>query len=1647
MLASSPSKSGTWGTEFWATIIPFTFVVLVILSASPPIDALVRSVKSRPLFAAVLTLEEARALSSEDVLLEDQVPVRPPFWRTVVLSAVSFLLFLLWIGVACYSLAVDPGNKRNGTLQFLIGATWLYAAVRPVARPTATVPYDLLVFFGMRLISDVTLLAGLLYGSYARVTHSPPLTTTPLSVDLLGAAGVFVIILNMPFATLDARVKDDSDAKGKAASPEDYTTVWGWMTFRWLTPLLDLGMTKTLTEEDIWSLSPLQRARPLHIKFSRTGGRLFKRLLKTHSLELLVDILLSSVGVWLAYLKPYFLKLILDGLSAPADSSATRTKIYVYAFVSFAASICRSQVDANRLWVSRRASGRVRSELIASIYDKTLQRKHFSGTGDRRTSQADVGPSTDDTKNAREAADVGKIVNLMSGDVDRITQTVANLYFLYQCPLDILFAALFLYRLLGSAAFIGFLVLLLTWPLNDLAGKRAIGIQRGLSNARDKRMGALSELLSAIKLVKFFAWEDRWIQRVLHARHTELQCLVKARMNAVVFSLIQTCIPILVSVTSFLVFVGRGNELTVGIAFTAITLFDTIREPFKGIQTSLVQVLQARVALDRIGAYLDEDEVDEQVSTRKKRSMPSSGSEQGETGLGIVNGMFKWNEAEGNRPRDMNSLKPHNAERSGADPANDTSMVAGNSSFPTPPDSIHDRRFELKDINIRFPERKLTVITGPTGSGKTALLMALLGELTMLEGRLLMSKDASDVDEHGLSQTISYTAQSPWLQHRSIKDNILFGHPYDGKRYEAVLESCALKPDLEILEDGDETEIGVRGVSLSGGQKARVALARAVYAPSRYVLLDDPLSAVDSHTARFLFEKLLKGPLLSQRTVILVTHHVGLVLPAAHYLVRMLDGRMDIQGPVTELQERGILDVVVVAEERHAQQDEEQATQKAQDPVTSIKIDDAETAQKGAKKARKLVEEEHREVGMVKWSIYKTYLRAASYWTWCILVFLVILTQVLRVGEKLWIKVWGEAYSIGAEVPALRISYASYAERRYTLNASLPDVCQQVIALHTSLPPSALAIVHLPPAQESPYFYVGIYTAITLAAGLVSIAGVVTQYTGALRASRILFERLLRSVVRATMRWHDTTPQGRILNRFSKDMGSIDSSLAESLHALGQCSAMLAASVLTVMAVFPAFIFPAAVLGYFYYRTTVIYLNTSRDIQRMESNSRSPIFANFGELLEGIVTVRAFGAEQRFLDGLYGQLDFNTQMWYLFWMLNRWLMLNLDLLAAIVYLITMLFAIGGYVDAGLAGVCITSAMSFTTSVYWVCRNWTALELDLNSIERVKEYIQVPQEPPAVIESNRPPAYWPSSTGPNKERLLAVEDLVVRYAPDLPAVLHDISFALKARERVGLLGRTGSGKSTLAMSLLRFVEPTSGRILIDGVDITSIGLYDLRSRITFIPQDAILFSGTLRDNLDPFGDHTDAECIDVLCRVHLITDTPSPTRSTSSAASTSAHLEASVSEISEEAESAAPPPQRSGTADLTLDTQVSAGGANFSQGQRQLIAIARALLRRSAVVILDEATSSIDFETDAKIQAVIREEFADSLLVTVAHRLRTIIDYDRLIVLDQGKLAEFDTPMKLMQKEDGIFRNMCLQSGSFAELEAAAKAKAAASGAH
>ncbi|KAJ7080949.1 multidrug resistance-associated ABC transporter [Mycena belliarum] len=1621
-------------------------------------------------FAPFLTLREAEAiLASDSVVAEDETSGKAP--ARLLLTLLPALLGASWLSAASYALASSSGSVWPSSL---IACTWIYAALRGAAHREPTPPYALFALYTLHFAGGCVLLGQALLGiSLGDVQQGAG--TWLLAGNLVLVGLLLGAVLRMPLA-VPARATDVTQI-GKTISPEPYTSLYAWITFTWIYPLIKKGTHTTLSDSDVWPLPPNLQSRAVFAKFSalapeegEKGLTLLRRLWRANALDIIVDFALTIVSVMLNYAGPFFLKRILDLVDTPTPTRRTTGTAYVYALLMLICAVLKAQTDLQHLWHGRRAATRVRVELIAAVYDKALKRRDYSGLVDKDgpvkgassfgaadspalkangkpNEAASKGGSKKTKSDANEddptpGASTGKIVNLMAGDQTRVSTIVSGAYNIYGAPLELLVGGAFLWGLLGWSAFAGFGVLVVGWPLNSYVARRRVRMHKGELKARDARMGVVSELVGAVKFIKFFAWEERWIQRALDAREVEMKWMIKARLNSLLFFLIWALAPILLATIAFLAFVLQGGQLTVATAFTAIALFGMIRSPLNVIPSWVVRVLQTRVSLNRIAVYLEEEEVSGQVSSLKRDlEVPLlDGAEEG--CLGLEHASLRWNglpeEEAADASDDASSGNGHwngsghgaNGLGSGAESI-DESTALGEEGRSEAGSAVGElSRFELQDISVVFPEGKLSVITGPTASGKTALLMALLGEMMLLPdgGRIIMSKNPERVDEYGHMHGISYASQAPWLRHQSIKDNILFGYPYDEARYKQVIECCALQPDLDVLEDGDATEIGARGVNLSGGQKARVALARAVYVRNRFVLLDDPLSAVDSHTARLLFDKLLRGPLLAHRTVILVTHHVDLVLPGAHYLVRMLDGRIDTQGTVEDLRAQGVLEQIT---------HDASADAKTEEPIAAI-ADDVEALDASMpSKPRKLVKDEHRAVGGVKWAIYNSYLEASSYWIWGFLLFAVLVGQVLSITEKLWIKTWGSAYDRNST--EMFHSFQSFG----TLNPEYPMDGTFNFLQVDSMAASNLSDSKWPSAAEHPLFYVGVYAAIGLTTAFVSLCSVAAQYTGALRASRILFKQLLVSVVRATFRFHDTTPLGRMLNRFGLDMDKIDQDLAGSLQTVNSSLAGFFASVITITIVFPGFLFPALVLGVIYYRLALGYLNTGRDLRRMESNSRSPIYSDFGELLEGIVTVRAFSAETRFLDNLHKRISTATKMWYVFWMTNRWLLLNFDCLGGLAVFITALFCITFLHDnAGLAGLAMTCALTFTNAVYWACRNWTGLEVDLNSVERVVEYLKLPQEPPAVIESNRPPAYWPSSV--RNDSLLRVENLVVKYSPELPAVLQDISFTLKAGERVGLIGRTGSGKSTLAMSILRFTDPVSGRIIIDGIDISSIGINDLRSRLTYIPQDSTLFSGSVRDNLDPFGDHDDAACMDALYRVRLISDSPSasrgPSRGESTAASASSSRRPSISGSVVPA-SLFTEVDTKERMSLSLDTQVSAAGTNFSQGQRQLIAMARALLRRSAVVVMDEATSSVDFATDGKIQQAIREEFTDSLLITVAHRLKTIIDYDRLVVLDQGRVVELDTPYNLIRREDGVFRGMCLKSGSFGELEAAARAKA------
>ncbi|KAF8211386.1 multidrug resistance-associated ABC transporter [Mycena galopus ATCC 62051] len=1572
----------------WCASLPAVFVLLRCI-AYIPVPAFMKRFGSslfNPL-KPFLTVGEAEALFGAPLVEIISVPgTERTTWMLVSLALIEILL---WAGVGVLEIVSGPLGMGR-ILPFLFAVSWCYPFLRPLVQSLiVTAPMDLFWLFSLELAGAVVLLGGILlgYGTATKTMVIVFVTNAIVTTNLL------VIVLRLPLGVpVRDPLPDDLEQ-----TPEDYTSLFGWMTFSWVFPLIRRGKNNSLAEKDVWNLSPTMRARPVFHKFTllkRTT--LLRSLLVANSSDLLLDAILSILGIVLNFSGPFFMNLILSTLEHPVEGGRRLT--YLYVFLAFACQIAKTESDVMHYYYGQRASTRMNTELMVAIYDKALKRRDFTGIVDAQAkaeamavkdakaagrhgktgaeqpseSQEDVGP--------KAGAQLGKIVNLMSVDMNTVCVIPFVFFWAYDAPFEIALSVLFLYRfvlLLGWAAFSGAAFMLLFIPINWIIAKLDLKYEKGSATARDKRTSVVNELISSIKFIKFGGAEERWLKKANDARDIELSWLRKVRFLQVAIHMTWLLLPLLISVSSFYVYVRQGNVLTVATAFTALSIFSMLTVPLSSVPSTFYFIIQAGVALSRISKFLEEDEVSDEVSTLKFKS--ADGEEAPSPGLVIENGSFKWNEL-----------------------AEDAKTK-----LQTAEEEEEEIRFELRDISVSFPEGKLTCVVGPTASGKSALLQALLGELTCLPGTRIKPPKSSKVDENGLMNCMSYSAQTPWLQYASIKDNITFGFPFDEERYQSVLDACALRPDLAILPDGDRTEIGIRGVTLSGGQKARVALARAVYAWTKYVLLDDPLSAVDSHTVRILFDKLFRGPLLKNRTVVLVTHHLDLFLSGkegsgAHYLVRMLDGRIDAQGTVQDLRARGLLEAI-----KHNLKHD------SADMATAVEgnTDKSEGKPTPSHPITKLVEDEEQAKGDVEWRIYKTYLKASDYKTWVIILTVIIVMEMFSLGQKFWIKIWGEGYQT---TPASE-----------SLNLALFQGIYQAVPFPE--------LSEFPSAEDRPMFYVGIYTLIGFSVVFVNTTLISLHLYGAFKASRRLFRELLNKLVHSTFRWFDATPKGRILNRMGKDIAAIDNTLSESMSRLTQSFVALVVQILIVGVIFPLFLIPGLLLAFAYYKLSAVYLKSSRDLRRMEANTKSPIFTGFSELLEGIVTVRAFGVEKRFLKDMFDKVDLTTRLGHNFWQTNRWLLLNYDYLGAIAVLITSLFAVSTSAPAGLAGICITSALTFSRLSYYTCRFYANLQVDLNAVERVVNYLEIPQEPPAIIESNRPPAFWPSSS--SHRDLLVVEDLEVKYAPNLPSVLHGITFALKARERVGIIGRTGSGKSTLATSFLRFVEPTSGRIIVDGIDISTIGLNDLRTRLTFIPQDAVLFSGTIRDNLDPFDEYEDAELEGALSRVHLLTRSAYQSQRTSTRESPVAELEAegevaSASGVSSVTEIDPKPV-------ISLDTMVSAEGANFSHGQRQLIAMARALLRQSSIIILDEATSSIDFETDRKIQKAIREEFHNSLLVTIAHRINSVIDYDRLIVLDQGRVAQCDTPYNLIQTE-GIFRDMCMKTGVFSELEATAK---------
>ncbi|KAJ7220715.1 multidrug resistance-associated ABC transporter, partial [Mycena pura] len=1251
--------------------------------------------------------------------------------------------------------------------------------------------------------------------------------------------------------------------------------------------------------------------------------------------------LLSMLDAAARYAPAYCMRQLLLQIEARDESSLDGTRDttstqwgYIYVAGMFAAGMVFS-IGWGQLWnLVHITDIQIVNQTNTLLFMKTLVRKDIAGS-----SSPSKHATKDDSKGITQNGNGGRaqftfksqIFTLMSQDVQRVSELSKHLYLITDSVVQLVLGSWLLYSLLGISCFVGLGATLVCLPLQHFTGKIIIRTQSALMTAKDERITLTNEIISGIRMIKFMAWERNFEARLWGIREKELTSQKVIYTMKTLLTAIGNLIPLLFALASFGHFtVIRHELLTPSIAFTAV-IFNGIQYAISGFPETLLAGLQCFVSLRRIDQYLDSPEV----------SVLAESAESHGTRIFLSSASLTW----------PLSVKPDAA---------------------TAP-------FTLSNLSLEFPAGELSLVCGKVGSGKSLLLLALLGEAEVVSGQVVCPRSAPDflansselpTSEWVVRGVCAYVPQTAWLRNQSIRDNILFELPFCAERYAKTLKVCALLPDLAILEYGDLSEIGERGINLSGGQKARVSLARAVYSRASILLLDDVLSAVDVHTAHHIYHMCLKGDIMSGRTVILVSHHIQLCADGATYVVALDGGTTGFQGKPVDFRRsntfRHLLQTkhVVSTSESKAAVPPETTDRLQLGSAIRIPPRVPEYVQKGVStKAPKVVVDEASSVGRIRWDVWKTYLRVNGgwiYWLWFTIILLV--ASFGPVFENTYLRIWTDAGES---------------------------------------------------ARNGPVHYLSIYAGI-LCIGKLSLCAFLC-YRGSIRASRVLHRKLLETVLFASIRFHDTVARGSLLNRFGKDTQIIDGSIADDFGRalkLG-ISVVIAFITITLVGGFPFFCVALA-LGLAYYLFAQDYGHTSRDMRRLVSTTFSPLYSVYDTTISGVVVIRSFGASTTFLRDMMRFVDVNSCACHWQWGLNRWFsVISMAFSGTLVALIGLVILLSPSIGSSLAGLALFFASSTSVDVSGLptVRAFVGLEQCLVAVERVKETTDLPREPPEIAYP-RPPAEWPSRGE------ITCRDFSVRYAPELPDVLRDVNFQIspgeKARTtRIGVVGRTGSGKSTLGLSFFRFVEASGGKLFIDGIDIATLGLTDLRRNLTIIPQDPTLMSGTLRSTLDTFNEYQDAEIFEALRRVHLISD-----------ASTLPSTDRSVFN--------------------NLESPVSQGGNNFSAGQKQLLCLARAILKHSKVLIIDEATASVDYATDERIGVAIREKFSESTVITIAHRLRSIIDYDKVIVLEQGRIVEFErrgtsnipivfidhrySPRTLLDNSASGFSGMCKATG-------------------
>lgn len=1028
----------------------------------------------------------------------------------------------------------------------------------------------------------------------------------------------------------------------------------------------------------------------------------------------------------------------------------------------------------------------VRGQLAALIFEKSLRRKNVKNA--EKTKEDD---SSDDAKDKGKKDEDGDdedsvlksrqaIVNLVGVDSKHVADFAMMQLFIISSIGKLIIYSGYLVKLIGWIPFgAGILAWSIVLPANTIAAKYYLKAETRLMKNRDNKLAVVNEALLGMRQIKFSALEAQWEKKILEMREIEISSLKSVFKADSILFFSWVASPILLAAASLAVYAVVNGMLAPSVAFVSIGVFKSLEVSLSALPELLTGGIDTLVSVRRIDKYLKGPEM--------KRTLTE-----------------------------------------GHDVAFDNATIA----WPVDDEVPDEDRFILNNVNLSFPAGELSVISGKTGSGKSLVLNALLGESDLLEGSIFVPRTVPPLERNDgkahpgnwiLPGAVAYVGQSPWLESASLRDNILFGLPFIESRYNTVLDVCALKKDIDILNDGDKTELGANGINLSGGQKWRLTLARAIYSRAEILVMDDIFSAVDAHVGRQIFEKCISGPICKGRTRILVTHHVTLVEPITKYLVELGEGTILHSGLTSDLAEDGTLELIKSHEqsqpELHVVDSSGEPTAVNSEEVSVEEAMDIEenanTLQKvPSKTAKKFVEDEAREKGNVKARVYGTFLSSSGGWFfWGVCALLFIAFEAGNLGRNWWVRIWTGAPEKHTSVNASREHGIVYG------------LSYEHSTLH-SASTSRLFTYDAEPKHTLSY-YLWVYVAIAAASGIIGTARFVWSFIMSIKAARTLFRRILFTVLRTRLRWLDTVPVGRVLNRMTADFDIIDNRITMDLGfmfwrvlgLLGVCVAALLVSTLMLPLALVLVIAGAFV--------AVRFLTGARPVKRIESNAKSPVFELFNSSLSGVSTLRAFQKTQTYVNRMHSHLDNWDTISVHIWTLNRWLGFRMALIGTVFTTMVGVIVVGSsFVDAAMAGFTLSFALDFSGNMLMAIRGYASLELDMNAAERVIEYSEVATED---LGGDIPAASWPATGN------MEIQDLVVSYADDLPPVLKGISFDVKNNERIGVIGRTGAGKSSLTLALFRFLEARSGRIFIDGVDISKIRLYDLRSRLAIIPQ--------------------------------------------------------------------------------------------------------------------------------------------------------------------------------------------------------------------